>query len=200
MHFQPYNDRIYTPIIRKEVRDIKVTSEDHYTVYLPAYNDERIIKVLSPIKNAKWEVFSKHNSEVIELDNMTVKPIDSDNFLKSMASSRGILCAAGFATPSEALFLRKKLMVIPMKQQYEQYCNAEALREMGVPVLKSLKSKHAEKIEVWLKSDEVVKVDYPEVAGTIVDRIIHDHTLHADNYVNYLVRDQFHSIQPGLQI
>lgn len=56
------------------------------------------------------------------------------------------MCGAGFETPEEALFLGKKLMVIPIKGQYEQQCNVAALKEMGVPVIKSLKTKHVEKV------------------------------------------------------
>mgnify|MGYP003653144568 FL=1 len=37
-------------------------------------------------------------------------------------------------------------MVIPIKGQYEQQCNVAALKEMGVPVIKSLKTKHVEKV------------------------------------------------------
>ncbi len=44
---------------------------------------------------------------------MEIYPINADAFLKSMASSAGVLCNAGFGTTSEALFLKKKLLVIP---------------------------------------------------------------------------------------
>jgi len=50
-------------------------------------------------------------------------------------------------TPAEAIFLKKKLIVIPMKNQYEQAFNAKALEELGVPVLKTLKKKHINKIK-----------------------------------------------------
>jgi len=40
-------------------------------------------------------------------------------------------------TPAEALFFKKKLMVIPMKGQYEQLYNAECLKQLGVPIIKS---------------------------------------------------------------
>ena len=53
-----------------------------------------------------------------------------------------MLCGAGFETPAEALFLNKKLLVIPMKTQFEQKCNAQALKEMGVTVVKKLSYKY----------------------------------------------------------
>jgi len=175
-HFGAYNDNIFTPVIRKQVREQLVDNKGHYTVYLPAYDDKRIIKVLKECKNIRWEVFSKHNKKVIEEKNITVQPINNEAFIISMAASEGVLCGAGFETPAEALFLKKKLMVIPMKGQYEQQCNAVALKKMGVPVLKSLKLKHIEKILLWIKEGTIVEVDYPDKTEAIVNKILLEHT------------------------
>ena len=62
-----------------------------------------------------------------------------------MASSTGVLCGAGFETPAEALYLGKKLMVIPMKSQLEQFYNAASLKQLGVPVLKKMKKSRPRK-------------------------------------------------------
>ena len=174
-HFARFDKNIYTPIIRKEVRELEVTNKGHYTVYLPAYDDERMIKHLSRFKDIQWQVFSKHNKKIKDEGNVKVYPITGRAFLESMASSTGVLCAAGFATAAEALFLKKKLMVIPMKSQYEQHCNAAALKSLGVAVMKSLKKKHYDKLESWLLDGKVVEVDYPDVTEEIVDKIIADH-------------------------
>jgi UDP:flavonoid glycosyltransferase YjiC (YdhE family) len=82
------------------------------------------------------------------------------------------LCGAGFETPAEALYLHKKLMVIPMKGQYEQQCNAAALQQMGIPVVKSLKEKHSAKIKEWIRSKQAVKVNYADITKEIIDLVI----------------------------
>jgi uncharacterized protein (TIGR00661 family) len=92
-----------------------------------------------------------------------------------MASAKGVLCNAGFGTASEALFLKKKLMVIPMKKQYEQYCNAEMLKEMGVPVIKKFNADTLPKIKKWLENDTIVEVDYPDNTEEIVNLIVENH-------------------------
>ncbi len=174
-HFKSLDKNIYTPIIRKEVRDLKPTNDGHYTVYLPAYDDERIIKHLKKFNYIKWQVFSKHNNKKYKVKNITLMPIDKDLFLESMASAEGILCNAGFGTTSEALFLKKKLMVIPMKKQYEQHCNAAMLKSMGVKVMKKLNKKHIDKISEWLKERKIVTVNYPDITEKIIDTIIANH-------------------------
>jgi uncharacterized protein (TIGR00661 family) len=85
-----------------------------------------------------------------------------------MSKATGVFCGAGFETPAEAMFLKKKLMVIPMKGQYEQQCNAAALEDMGVPVIKSLKKKHLQKIKDWVLSGEVIPVNYPDITETVL--------------------------------
>lgn len=171
-HFKAYDDNIFTPVIRKEVREQQVENLGHYTVYLPAYEDKRIIKVLKKFDKIKWEVFSKHNRKPFKEKNISICPVMNKEFMRSMATCEGVLCGAGFETPAEALFLNKKLLVIPMKGQYEQQCNAAALKDMGVPVIKSLKLKHADKIKQWLESNKKVEVNYPDETEEIVNKIL----------------------------
>jgi uncharacterized protein (TIGR00661 family) len=183
-HFKEYDDQIFTPVIRTQVRRQQIFNKGHYTVYLPAYDDKRILKVLKLCGDARWEVFSKHNKIKISTGNITIQPIDNDSFIESMASSEGVICGAGFETPAEALFLKKKLLVIPMKGQYEQLCNAAALKEMGIPVLKSFKSGNADKIIKWIEGGNIVKVDYPDNTEEVINRIIAAHSEAIPSYQN----------------
>ena len=171
-HFKSYDINIFTPVIRTEVRIKVPVSLGHYTVYLPAYDDARIIKILSLIEDVEWQVFSKHNKQSTRNGNVWIRPINNDEFIDSMSKATGVFCGAGFETPAEAMFLKKKLMVIPMKGQYEQQCNAAALEEMGVPVIKSLKKKHLQKIRDWVSSGEVIPVNYPDITEKVLRDII----------------------------
>ena len=172
LHFKAYGDKIYTPIIRKDIRTAEVKEGNHYTVYLPSYSDGRILKTLSEVSNVKWEVFSKHNKVEFLGKNISIRPITNEAFVHSMVTSKGILCGAGFETPAEALYLGKKLMVIPMKGQYEQQCNSAALKELGVPVIKSLKNKHLDKLRLWVDSDAKIEVNYPDITEQIIDQLL----------------------------
>ena len=89
-----------------------------------------------------------------------------------MATSTGVICGAGFETPAEALFMQKKLLVVPMKNQYEQHCNAAALKNMGVPVIKSLKRKHYDILEDFFCTDKIVEVNYNDETSSILDKVL----------------------------
>jgi uncharacterized protein (TIGR00661 family) len=171
-HFKAYAENIFTPVVRKQVRELNIENNGHYTVYLPAYDDKRILKVLKQCGDTQWQVFSKHNKQLVGYRNITIQPINNEAFIESMASAHGILCGAGFETPAEALFMKKKLMVIPMKGQYEQHCNAAALKEMGVPVLKSLKLENVGKIMNWIQNGSTVEVDYPDNTEILINSIL----------------------------
>jgi uncharacterized protein (TIGR00661 family) len=174
-HFGAYDKDIFTPVIRSQVRDAIPESKEHYTVYLPAYSDERIIKVLGEIKNIQWQVFSKHTKKEYKEKNMYIRPINNEAFIESFISCTGVLCGAGFETPAEALYLKKKLMVIPMKGQYEQQCNAVALKTMSVPVIKSLKKKYLDKIRNWTAGKQQIIINYPDTTQRIISMIIKKH-------------------------
>lgn len=171
-HFKTYSENIFTPVIRRQVRELSIENKGHYTVYLPSYDDKRIFKVLKQCGDTQWQVFSKHNKQLMGYRNITIQPINNEAFIESMATSEGVLCGAGFETPAEALFMKKKLMVIPMKGQYEQHCNAAALKEMGVPVLKNLKLENVGKILNWIQNGSNVEVDYPDKTEEIINTIL----------------------------
>jgi len=180
-HFKEYDQNIFPPVIRQQIRDQRITNKGHYTVYLPAYHDKGIIKVLKQCEDIRWQVFTKHSKKSYSEDNILVFPINNEAFVESMATSEGVLCGAGFETPAEALFMGKKLMVIPMKGQYEQQCNAAALKEMGVPVMKRLKEENLDKIKNWIIEGRIIKVDFPDQTEEILNKILVDHLASASS-------------------
>lgn len=174
-HFAAYAPNVFTPVIRQQIRQAQVTNDGHYTVYLPAYDDERIIKNLLRFPQVQWQVFSKHNIEPIKVQNVEVQPISNDAFIASFTSCEGLLCGAGFETPAEALFMKKKVLVTPMKNQYEQHCNAAAIATLGVPILKKLKKKHLDPLADWLENGQVIEVDYPDETEEIIALVLYNH-------------------------
>ncbi len=68
--------------------------------------------------------------------------------------------------------MNKKLLVVPMKSQYEQHCNAAALKRLGVPVLKKVKKRSLKKIEEWLDTKNKLDISFPDVTGKAVERLI----------------------------
>ncbi|MGP8214106.1 MAG: glycosyltransferase family protein [Bacteroidia bacterium] len=172
LHFERYDDFIYTPIIRSQIRNLDVTDGEHYTVYLSSFGDEELFNQLGKINDAKWEVFSIRAKQKYTRENVTFFPANNEDFLNSVASCKGLLTGAGFETPAETLYLGKKLFCIPINMQYEQYCNGVALEKLGVPVVYSKDESLSAKLEKWINEPWNIKVNYPDNAGMLVEKIV----------------------------
>ncbi len=171
-HFSEFDKNIFTPVIGQTIRKSKPTVGDHYTVYLPAYSDEKLVPLLTKVPRAKWQVFSKHAKKPYRVGNASIFPVDKKAFITSMVSSLGVLCGAGFETPAEALFLGKKLLVVPMKRQYEQHYNAAALKNLGVDVIKSVKKKNLDKIKHWIALSQHKQIDFLDTTREAVEKAL----------------------------
>lgn len=180
-HFEKYDHNFYLPIIRSEVRELEIEDKEHYTVYLPSYSDDKLIKRFKKFKDHTFHVFSKHCNHYYEEKNVCISPIKNEDFLESMRTSTGVITGAGFETPAEALFLGKKLLVIPMRNQYEQHYNAASLEKVGVTVLKNLKKKRLKEIGEWLRADKRVHVYYPNQTNYILDLLLEEYVKRYNN-------------------
>ena len=161
-HFRSYTHHIYPPVIRQEVLDAKSEKGEHITVYLPAFHHDYLVELFKALGKHKFHIFSKHTHARIYKGNSEIHPISHERFTASMATSKGVICGAGFETPAEALYLGKKLLVIPIKNQYEQLCNAAALRMEGVYVLDKLNERSVKTIKHWLVARAPSPMIYPD--------------------------------------
>lgn len=170
-HFERYDDFIHTPVIRSEIRNKETSDLGHVCVYLPAYDDKLLAGYLKQIPDVRWEVFTKHSKVIYDDANVHVRPINNEEFNRSLASSSGLLTGGGFEGPSEAMFLKKKVIVFPMNGQYEQACNAEAARRMGVPVIYNL-NELVSKLKTWIAKPNELVVDFPDETSDIISNMV----------------------------
>ena len=145
----------------------------HFTVYLPAHADELLLKHFTKINYAEWHVFSKHCKQPYKTKNVLIEPVNNQHFLQSLAHGNGLVTAAGFESPAEAMFLGKKVLCIPMQNQYEQQCNAAAMRQMGVTVINKIDEHFTERLKSWMHFAKPVKVNFPNQTAQIVARLFY---------------------------
>ncbi len=172
LHFEKYDSFIETPLIRSEVRQRDGKNLGHYTVYLPSFAPEEITPYLKNV-DVEWHLFSKHTDSGERRDkNVLILPVDREKFADSICSGEGVFCNSGFETPSEALFLGKKLFAIPMAGQYEQKCNAAALKRMGAKVEKKVTFKLPEQLESFVNMPKPGRVEFDDNSLKIAEKII----------------------------
>ncbi|MCT4624407.1 MAG: glycosyl transferase [Schleiferiaceae bacterium] len=173
-HFKPYDFFMFHPVIRKEVRAMEnsYVAKNKYTVYLPAFGVDFLRGYFAQFSTAYFEIFTKKVEQTHEFGNGRIQQIESDNFLKSMETCAGVITSAGFETPAEAIYLNKKLLVVPIANQFEQLMNAKALEEIGVPVVYQLNDASSHVIMNWINKKEVVHEKFPDLTERLVQNEI----------------------------
>jgi uncharacterized protein (TIGR00661 family) len=173
-HFKQYNKHIYPPVIRQEIRKLQPEFGKHITVYQPAYHHTYLIKLFNPLFRIQFQVFSKFATQKEKHGNVTVFPISNQDFLESFRTCSGIICGAGFETPAEAMFLGKRVICVPINNQYEQYCNGAALLQEGVQVLDKLDENEISTLYNWATSKKPKAKVYPDYIKSLLDSMVLD--------------------------
>ncbi|MEM1116909.1 MAG: glycosyltransferase family protein [Bacteroidota bacterium] len=69
---------------------------------------------------------------------LTVHGLSGTAFLERMAVARGVVCTAGFESVSEAMWLGKPALMVPVPNHYEQRCNAVDAASVGAGIAASV--------------------------------------------------------------
>lgn len=172
LHFEQYDDFIYPPIIKGDILKATPSDKGHITVYLSHYSDEVIKNALNKVSDVQFHVFSKKIKAATVSGNITFIPINTQLFNESMIESHGVITGCGFETPAEALYMGKKLMCLPIKGQYEQLCNAEAIKKFGVPVINSINNSFPDTVKQWLAAPAPRRLTLSHTTYNIVQQVI----------------------------
>lgn len=170
-HFKRYDDFIEPPVIRSDIRALETNHKNHITVYLPAYHHKVLQRIFSTFTQVDWHIFAPSCSEEMHDKNIWIHPVGNEAFLKSFASCRGVICNAGFEMCAESMYLQKKLLAVPIRNQYEQQCNAAALEKLGIVILETLENETTE-IEQWLGSRDVVSLNEAADPQKVVQQVL----------------------------
>ncbi|MBK6564498.1 MAG: hypothetical protein IPG18_04745 [Saprospiraceae bacterium] len=110
LHFDAYDDFIFSPIIKKEFLEAKPEDHGYLTVYLPAYDHDCIEKILLELTPLKVHWFVPNISEPFTKTTSHFFRSTKKYFNKSLIYCHALLTGGGFGTPAEALFLKKEII------------------------------------------------------------------------------------------
>jgi uncharacterized protein (TIGR00661 family) len=160
LHFNCYDDFIFPPIVKRDILDAEPADKGFITVYLPSYCEPQLETIFSKIRDARFEIFSSQATEPRVHQNIRFLPVNKKLFNESLVNCSGIITGGGFETPAEAIHLGKKLLAIPIRNQYEQQCNAAALEQLGVRSLKKIDNSFESFFYDWRENAEAIQIDY----------------------------------------
>ena len=119
---------VFPPIVRQAVLAHEPENHDHILVYATSGFES----LLDQLKLFGRESFLVYGYDRNDVDGpLRYKPFSKDGFLADLASAKAVVATAGFTLISEALFLQKPYLALPMQGQFEQQLNAFQLDQLG---------------------------------------------------------------------
>jgi uncharacterized protein (TIGR00661 family) len=168
LNYQKYDDFISLPIISEKLLEKEKIEEDFYLVYLPSLSTSYVLEQLKDFNCYDWKIYSPDVKEDYIEDRVQMKRLDKEGFTNDLLRCKGVITASGFSTTSEALVLNKKLWSIPIKGQYEQLCNAIALKRMGV----FTDELNSNTISKWITNYQKIDYIWNNPIDEIVEKIL----------------------------
>lgn len=159
LHFEKYDSFIHHPIIKDDIINAEPKNLKHITVYLPSFQKDCLEKAFNNLAEVQFHWFLNDVNFKYTEGNITYYPVNQTLFNESLISCDGIITGGGFETPAEALYLEKKILSIPIRDHYEQECNAAALKKLGVPIVYEVVDDFDAIIENWLNTPTI----YPKM-------------------------------------
>jgi len=121
------------PVVRPVIGALKGTQGKHILLYsTTGTGREQLQKVLQKFSGRKFHVYGF--DEDAEYGNCIFKKRSTEGFLGDLASARGVIASAGFSLISECMYLKKKMLLLPLAGQYEQIINAHYIQKLGLGV------------------------------------------------------------------
>ena len=167
INYEKYDKFITLPIINDDFLNKKVTDKKFYLIYLPSMSSKFISDQINTYGTGNWKVYSPDVLKDVTDGIVKLKKLDKEKFSKDLLNCSGVITASGFSTTSEALVLGKKLWSIPIKGQYEQLCNAKALKKMGI-LTDDLNS---DKLFEWIYKYKSIEYNWNDPIDEIVKKI-----------------------------
>jgi uncharacterized protein (TIGR00661 family) len=125
------------PILRKQLFSLHPNPAGHFTlVYLLNHGYAgQIIRWSDAHPQTRLHCFYDKPDAPAEFQHspaLTFHKLDGEKFLRMMAECRNLVCTAGFESVSEAAWLGKPLLLVPVENHVEQQVNAIDAQQFGI--------------------------------------------------------------------
>ncbi len=123
---------LHPPVLRSEILDARPEPGRHLLVYQTSTSDESLPAVLAA-SGVECRIYGMRRGireEQVE-GNLRYRPFSEAGFIEDLRTARGVLANGGFTLMSEAVYLHRPMLSVPVKGQFEQVLNARYLEREG---------------------------------------------------------------------
>jgi len=119
---------LFPPILRAEILNAPTSVGDHVLVYQTSSSDDELLDSLAQV-DVPFRVYGFGREE--QRGQVQLCAFSESGFVADLASARAVLATGGFSLMSEAVYLHKPLLAVPVRKQFEQVLNALYLQKLG---------------------------------------------------------------------
>lgn len=123
---------LHPPILRDEILAAQSTPGEHLLVYQTADGHGALTDALRRT-GLECRIYGMRRDidEEQREGNLCFCPFSEQGFIADLASARAVIAGGGFTVMSECVYLRKPLLAIPIRKQFEQILNGRWLQRLG---------------------------------------------------------------------
>jgi uncharacterized protein (TIGR00661 family) len=120
--------QLVDPIVRKEVKALVPEQKDQVLVYQTSKSNTRMLQILQRTSR-KYVVYGMGRRK--NRRNIKFREFTQEEFLEDLRTCSYVIINGGFTVMSEALYLKKPVLAIPIGKQFEQEFNGFCLKMSG---------------------------------------------------------------------
>jgi uncharacterized protein (TIGR00661 family) len=169
------------PILRPEIVAAQPVRGDHLIVY--SSGEHELIEALRS-SGVPCRVYGMRGgpAEGVVDGNLAYRPRSNEGFVEDLRTARGVVAGGGFSLLSEAVYLGKPVLSVPLQGQFEQVMNARYLQREGFgmcasEVTPAVLGEFLDRLEEF----ELALAGYEQVGNTVALRTIEERALAAAN-------------------
>ncbi len=120
------------PILRPEIIKAQPTKGEHLVVYQTSTANAELPSILKK-SGFPCRIYGLRRDlkEDFADKNLLYRPFSEQGFIDDLRTARAVVANGGFTLMSEAIYLHKPVLSIPLSGQFEQVLNARYLEKLG---------------------------------------------------------------------
>jgi uncharacterized protein (TIGR00661 family) len=124
-----FEDRVtlVPPILRREILEAEPTRGGHVLVYQTSTSDKALLAELNRLRDRSFVVYGLRRDAV--QGNCVLRNFSEQAFVKDLASARAVVTNGGLSLIHESIYLKKPILSVPVRHQFEQEMNARYLEQ-----------------------------------------------------------------------
>jgi uncharacterized protein (TIGR00661 family) len=119
-------------ILRPEILEAKSQKGEHLLVYQTSTSNAELPQILqkSGLRCLIYGMRRDLKEDLVD-GNLTYRPFSEKGFIDDLRGCKAVVANGGFTLMSEAVYLHKPMLCLPVGGQFEQVLNARYLEQMG---------------------------------------------------------------------